>query len=667
MNYLVTGATGFIGGFLVEKLAEREGAVIHVLVREGSRPKFNALCERLGDKASKLHPLFGDITEPGVISDADRKKLTGKIHHIFHLAAVYDMQMDDDTGDRFNIEGTRNVVRLANALGARGTVPILHHTSSIAVAGGEWNGKFSESMFAEGQSLRHPYFRTKYEAEKIVRTESAVPFRIYRPGAVLGHSVTGEIDKVDGPYYFCKAIQRISYRVPKWIPLLGIVGGRVPIAPVDYVVAAMDAIAHRDGLNGECFQLIQSRSPNVGEMLQIFLEAAHGPEISVNLELRGPMAMMRKFSGRVSEAMPEAAKHKLSTTIGVPLSVLSYAWNRAIFDDKNARAALRGSGVQCPELKDYAKHLWNYWETYLDYDRYVPEKLTRKLSGKIILITGASSGIGLATAKKLAVAGSQVILVARTEEKLLEAQRVIQRAGGEAFVYPCDLTDMDAIDAMAAKVLRDFGHVDVLVNNAGRSIRRSVVESLDRFHDYERTIQLNYFGAVRLINALLPKMIERRSGHIVNISSIGVLVNAARFSAYVASKAALDAFTRCLSAEVKAKNVHTTAIYMPLVRTPMIAPTKIYQNVPTWSPDDAAATVVRALVERPKSIATRLGTAASVSYALWPKVNDYVLSKGFELFPSSSAARSNRDKDRKAPKPSIEQVIYTEVLKGAHF
>jgi len=173
---------------------------------------------------------------------------------------------------------------------------------------------------------------------------------------------------------------------------------------------------------------------------------------------------------------------------------------------------------------------------------------------------------------------------------------------------------------------------------------------------------------VRLIMALLPSMSRRKQGQVINISSIGVLANAARFSAYVASKAALDAFTRCMSAEIKAFNIHTTAIYMPLVRTPMIAPTKIYSYIPTWSPDDAADTVVKAVLEKPKSIATTLGTAASISYAIWPKLNDYILSKGFQLFPSSSAARGSRDKDKGSrEKPTLEQVVFANVFKGEHW
>ncbi len=664
MNYFVTGATGFIGRFLVDRLAAHEGAKVYILVRESSQEKFDALVERVGENGDKLVPVYGDITAPGLVDPAEAKKLKGKIDHFFHLAAVYDMNMDDATADRVNTEGTRNVVDFVNELGGKVR---LHHMSSVAVAGGDYVGKFTEDMFDKGQPTKHPYFRTKFQAEKIVREESRVPFRIYRPGAVVGSSVTGEIDKIDGPYYFFRAIQKISHKLPKWVPLLGIEGGRVPIVPVDYVVAAMEAIAHKDGLDGECFCLIQSHSPTVGEMLGAFLAAAHGPEFAKKLEVPAMPSALRNLTGRIGNAVPESVKKQISKTIGVPVSVLGYATSRTVFDDKNARAALRGTHIKCPDIADYAPVLWSYWDQYLNLNYKASPKLVRRLAGKIVLITGASSGIGFTTAKKLAAAGAKVILVARTKEKLEETQKIIESIGGESFVYPCDLNDLKAIDEMAAAVLKDFGHVDVLINNAGRSIRRAVAESYERFHDFERTMQLNYFGSVRLIMALLPSMLHRKSGHIINISSIGVLANAARFSAYVASKAALDAFTRCLSAEIKAKNIHTTAIYMPLVRTPMIAPTKIYSYIPTWSPDDAADTVIKAILERPKSVATTLGTAASVSYALWPKVNDYILSKGFQLFPSSSAAKGAKDKDAPAPKPTLEQVVFANVFKGEHW
>ncbi|WP_370308308.1 SDR family oxidoreductase [Sinimarinibacterium flocculans] len=660
MNYFVTGATGFIGKFLLEELLKREDAKVHVLVRESSRGKVEALQARYGAAGKRVVPVIGDVTQPGLVSPADLKKLAGKIDHVFHLAAVYDMNMDDATGDRINNEGTRNLVAFCNELGGKVR---LHHVSSVAVAGGDFVGRFTEDMFDEGQRLGHPYFRTKYESEKIVRDEAQVPFRIYRPGAVVGHSETGEMDKIDGPYYFFKTIQKISYSVPKWLPLLGVEGGRVPVAPVDYVARAIDAIAHKDGHDGECFCLIQSRSPTVGELLQTLFEAAHGPHFAKKFELPPVPSQVKQITTGVGSRVPQVVRRRISRAIGVPVSVLGYVSNQAVFDDKHTRKVLSGTGIQCPDIRDYADKLWAYWELQLDLKVKVSARAVQKLGGKVAVVTGASSGIGFVVSKKLAAAGAKVILVARTKEKLDETRAVIEKMGGEAHVYPCDLNDMAAIDACAQQILKDFGHVDILVNNAGRSIRRAVFESMERFHDFERTMQLNYFGAVRMILNFLPGMSKRKSGQIVNISSIGVLANAARFSAYVASKAALDAFSRCLSAEVKHLNIEVTAIYMPLVRTPMIAPTKLYDYVPTWSPEKAGDTVMKAILDRPKSIATPLGTAAAVSYALWPKLNDYVLNKGFNLFPSSSAAKGRRE----GAKPTLEQVVFANLFKGEYF
>ncbi|MGH8445127.1 MAG: SDR family oxidoreductase [Solimonas sp.] len=660
MNYFVTGATGFIGKFVVGELLQRADAKVYVLVRDGSEDKFDALQERFGDDGKRLIAVAGDITEAGVVDEATRKKLKGHVAHVIHLAAVYDMAMSDAQADRINIEGTRNLVEFANGLG--GDVR-LHHVSSVAVAGSSFNGRFTEEMFDEGQKVDHPYYRSKFQSEAVVRNEAKVPFRIYRPGVVVGSSETGEMDKIDGPYYFFKTIQKLSYAVPKWLPLLGIEGGKVPVVPVDYVAKAIVTIAHLDGHDGECFCLIQSKSPSVGDLLQTLLEVAHGPEFARKINLPKIPAAMRELAGQVKGRLPASLENRVSKAIGVPLSVVAYVGNRTVFDDRNTRAALKDTGVQCPSIREYADKLWQYWERFLDVETSVPRGAVQKLTGKVAVVTGASRGIGLVVSKKLAAAGAKVVLVSRKREKLEELQKILELAGGEAHVYPCDLNDMAAIDECAQAILRDFGHVDVLINNAGRSIRRSVFESFDRFHDFERTMQLNYFGAVRMIMNFLPAMAENKSGHIINISSIGVLANAARFSAYVASKAALDAFSRCLSAEVKHRNIEVTAIYMPLVRTPMIAPTKLYDYVPAWSPEKAGDTVMNAIMHRPKSIATPLGTAAAVSYALWPKLNDYILNKGFHLFPSSSASKGRKE----GAKPTLEQVVFANLFKGEHF
>ncbi|ENV54977.1 MULTISPECIES: SDR family NAD(P)-dependent oxidoreductase [Acinetobacter] len=283
------------------------------------------------------------------------------------------------------------------------------------------------------------------------------------------------------------------------------------------------------------------------------------------------------------------------------------------------------------------------------------------VKGKVALITGASSGIGLTIAKRIAAAGAHVLLVARTQETLEEVKAAIEQQGGQASIFPCDLTDMNAIDQLSQQIMASVDHVDFLINNAGRSIRRAVHESFDRFHDFERTMQLNYFGAVRLVLNLLPHMIKRKNGQIINISSIGVLANATRFSAYVASKAALDAFSRCLSAEVLKHKISITSIYMPLVRTPMIAPTKIYKYVPTLSPEEAADLIVYAIVKRPKRIATHLGRLASITYAIAPDINNILMSIGFNLFPSSTAALGEQEK------LNLLQRAYARLFPGEHW
>jgi short-subunit dehydrogenase len=290
------------------------------------------------------------------------------------------------------------------------------------------------------------------------------------------------------------------------------------------------------------------------------------------------------------------------------------------------------------------------------------KQLTKRVEGKNILITGASSGIGLTTAHQLADAGAHVILMARSQDTLAQVKAEIESRGGQASIFPCDLNDLEAIDQVSERILEEIQQIDILINNAGRSIRRAVHESTDRFHDFERTMQLNYFGAIRLVMNLLPHMMIRRSGHIINISSIGVLANATRFSAYVASKAALDAFSRCLSAEVNSHNIAISSIYMPLVRTPMIAPTKMYKYVPTLSPEQAADLIAYAIIKRPKKVATGLGRLASITYAIAPDINNKLMSIGFNLFPSSRAATGEKD-----IKLTLAQRLYVKLFPGEHW
>jgi short-subunit dehydrogenase len=259
-----------------------------------------------------------------------------------------------------------------------------------------------------------------------------------------------------------------------------------------------------------------------------------------------------------------------------------------------------------------------------------------------------------------------VLLVARTPEKLEETKAEIEEAGGTAFIHRCDLSDTDDVERMAAEALEQHGHVDVLVNNAGRSIRRGVKLAYDRFHDYERTMQLNYFGALRLILSLLPGMVEQKGGHIINVSSIGVQTNTPRFSAYVASKAALDAFSRCIASEVVDDRIHITTIHMPLVRTPMIAPTKMYDAFPTITPDEAAEMITEAMISKPKKVATRLGNFGELIYNVAPKASDALLNTAYKLFPDSKAARGKESKEEEQA-PSAEGVAFAHLMRGVHW
>jgi short-subunit dehydrogenase len=319
-----------------------------------------------------------------------------------------------------------------------------------------------------------------------------------------------------------------------------------------------------------------------------------------------------------------------------------------------------------PDLNDLAGLAGDGVRTLMALGQRIPGaggilagSLSGAVRGKTVLITGASSGIGASAARQIGAAGGTILLVARTREKLQEVADEVAETGGTAFVHPADLSDIDDIDRMANEVLESHGHVDILVNNAGKSIRRSVDRSYERFHDYQRTMQLNYFAPVKLILDLLPTMRDRGSGHIINISSIGLQVNTPRFGAYVASKAALDAFSRSIGPEIIGDGVHVTTIYMPLVRTPMIAPTKAYDRVPTLSPEQAGDLIAEAIRKRPKRIATTLGSIGQLTYAIAPGAQDLVVNRAYQLFPEGGGPSDRR--------LEAEQRAFAQATRGVHW
>ncbi|MBA3507655.1 MAG: SDR family oxidoreductase [Betaproteobacteria bacterium] len=662
MTHFVTGATGFIGGFLVRNLLRR-GKPIYVLVRRGSAKKLEALREQCYATENQLIPVIGDLGETNLgVSAADRKKLKGKVEHFFHLAAIYDLKASAQEQEAANVEGTRHAVQFADTIAAG----CFHHVSSIAAAG-LYDGVFREDMFEEAEDLDHPYFKSKHDAEGVVRRECKRPYRIYRPGFVVGDSKTGYIDKIDGPYYFFKLIQKLRAALPPWMPMLGIEGGRINIVPVDFVASALEYLAHKKGLDGECFHLTDPEPQRIGEVLNIFARAGHAPQMTLRVNARMFGFIPAPILYGLGSLSPVKRMVKaVLTDLGIPKDVFQLVNWPTRYDNRAATQALKGSGISVPPLETYAPQLWDYWERHLDPDLFVDHSLSGRVKGRVVVVTGASSGIGRATALKLADAGARVMLVARGEEKLVATKEEIDKSGGRAYMYQCDVSDMASCDALVTAVLHEHGSCDFLVNNAGRSIRRGIVNSFDRFHDFERTMQLNYFGAIRLIMGFLPKMIEQKRGHIINISSIGVLSNAPRFSAYVASKSALDSFSACASSEFVDKGVFFTTINMPLVRTPMIAPTKMYENVPTLSPEEAAGLIIEAIVYRPVRIATRLGIFGAVCHAIAPKLTQILLNTAFHMFPDSVAAQGKKG-GAGSRELTPEQMAFAQLTQGIHW
>ncbi len=634
MGYFVTGATGFIGRHLVAALCAR-GEPIWILLRPASAAKFDQLVRDCGPLGKLLVPVHGDLGEPLLgVSAPERRALSGRIQHLFHLGALYDLRAADADLVSANVLGTRNALDFAQDTAAG----CFHLVSSIAAAG-RYRGLFTERMFAEATGLDLPYFRTKHESEALVRTTCRVPWRIYRPGMVVGHSRSGVADKVDGPYYLFKAIQTIRDCLPHWVPLLGIEGGHVNFVPVDFVAAALDHLAHVAGQDGQCFHLTDPDDHRFGDALNVFARAAHAPTMALRFE-SGVLGSLSKLIRPVPELLPSAERigKQLLDDLGVPEPLIGLLHHPTSFDAAQAQALLAPAGIRVPPLESYAWRLWDYWERNLDPGLHTAAGLREAVKGKTVLVTGGSSGIGRTTALRLAAAGAHLLIVARDPEKLARVRADIETGGGRVTTYSCDISDKQACDRLIERVLADHGRVDILINNAGRSIRRGIDQTYERLHDYERMMSINYLAAVHMTLGLLPAMVEHGAGHVVNISSIGVLTNAPRFAAYNASKAALEAFSRCAAAEYAARGVRFTIVNMPLVRTPMVAPTKLYERMDLMPPEQAADRVCAAIIDRPERLATPLGAFARLVEMIAPQIGRAIMSEGYRMFPDSEAA-----------------------------
>ena len=660
MIYFVTGASGFIGKRLVRALLSHPGSTVYFLLRNASPERVARLREYWKTDETRAIPVAGNLitAELGVASD-EVATLMNKVDHFFHLGAVYSLEADPSVELMTNVDGTRNALCFAQTISAKR----FHHMSSIAAAG-LYQGVFREDMFEEAERLEHPYFASKFQAEKIVREECRLPWRIYRPGIVVGDSKTGEMDKVDGPYYFFKLIQKLRKILPPWLPVIGVEGGRINLVPVDFVVSALDHLAHVDGQDGHCFHLTDSDPHRVGDILALFARAAHAPDmgIRINAALLGliPRGIL---DGVLALTPARRLREAIMKDLGLPDGILQFLNYPTRFDNRDAQRLLDPAGIRVPRIEDYAWRLWDYWERHLDPDLHIDRSLRGRVANRIVLITGGSSGIGKAAALKIAAAGAVTLIVARDTAKLAATRLEAAARGLSIVTYAADIADPAQCDALIKTIIADHGGVDILINNAGRSIRRGIEHSYDRLHDFERTMRINYFASVQLTMGLLPEMVKKQSGHVINISSIGVLAGSPRFSAYVASKAALEAWTQCAAGEFLDRGINFTIINFGLVRTPMIAPTKFYDHVPTMTPEEAADLIAEAIIRRPLRLTTRLGVFSQVVQALAPRFGQTILNTSFRMFPDSAAAIGKAGSEV----PTADQIAFTQMLRGLHY
>jgi thioester reductase-like protein/NADP-dependent 3-hydroxy acid dehydrogenase YdfG len=624
MRYVVTGGTGFIGRRVVSRLlAARPDAQVWVLVRRSSLGRFEQLAAEWGDRAK---PLVGELTEPGLGLADEAVAELGDVGHVVHCAAIYDITAAEPKQRAANVEGTQAVIDLARRLDAT-----LHHVSSIAVAG-DFRGEYTEDDFDIGQQLPTPYHQTKFEAELLVRSASGLRHRIYRPAVVVGDSRTGEMDKIDGPYYFFGMLAKLAI-LPRLTPIMLPDTGRTNIVPVDYVADALVALIHADGRDGQTFHLTSPKTIGLRGIYRGVAATAGLPPLRGSLP-RSVAAPMLKVRGR-----PKVWRNMVATQLGIPGEVLDVVDLAPTFISEQTQNALSGTGIAVPEFGSYAPALWRYWAEHLDPDRARRDDPEGALVGRNVIITGASSGIGRASAIAVAERGGCVFALARNADALDDLVTEIRANGGQAYAFTCDITDSGSVEHTVKDILGRFDHVDYLVNNAGRSIRRSVVNQTDRLHDYERVMAVNYFGAVRMVLALLPHWRERRFGHVVNVSSAGVQARSPKYSAYLPTKAALDAFSEVVATETLSDHVTFTNIHMPLVATPMIKPSRRLNPVPPITAEHAAAMVVRGLIDKPARIDTPLGTLSEAGHYFTPKLSRRILHQLYLGYPDSAAAR----------------------------
>lgn len=582
-DYFVTAPTTLLGTHIIASLLQRSDCTrVYAFARTAS---FEHAEQQWLDEA-RVIPLAGDLDAPGL---GFGEGLPERIDHVVHLSA----------------RGIENVLTFAGHAGASAVHQLSH-----------------------GPGGAEP-----------LSDQSGPHVREYRASVMLGDSCTGEPVGEGAALGVISRLARLPVRLPLVVPDMG----ATSVVPVDYVAAAMTYLMHRDAPPGTVYRLAGPETLAVKEIYNAFAEAAGAPRIVAT----APKIVSKVVAVLTDAVMRRAARGLRNRAacpgvlaeLGMAGSILPRREQTDIGEDLATQQALAGSGLTAPPLRDYAEKIYRYWATYTDPDRAHRGHGGPALDGRTVLITGASSGIGRHTALKVAREGAIVLLVARRSEGLTELVADIEAAGGQAAAYPCDLTDSDAVQDLVKQVLAEHA-VDVLVNNAGRSIRRAIADATDRMHDYERTMAINYFAPVRLTLELLPHMLDRRHGHVVNITTQGLQNHTPRFSAYLASKAALEEFGLVYSRELLSYGVTCSSVKLPLVSTEMTAPSEKFNafgRLPLMNVERAASLVHKAIVRKPETVELFLpaGIPAVMASRLAPRTTRALAHViGYESMPA---------------------------------
>lgn len=638
---LITGATGFLGQYLVKALLEKDQQLT-LLVRNPESAVCKQLIDRLGQVSEKASVKFikFDLSKDGL--GLPKKSFLKEFDHVYHLAAIYDLSTAESEMLNTNVEGTRRLLLRLKQDAFKGC---FHFISSIAVAG-DFSGQFDESMFDEGQKHKHAYHLSKFQSEKVVREYKKLndfSVRIYRPSAIVGHSVTGHIDKIDGPYYLFLIVSFLKRWLPGNVPLaLPKTKVVLDIVPVDYVVESIVCISQLNESNflqGQfCFHLSDPDTPSLSALFSKVLDVSGGPSTAmlVPVDQVSKLVFSKQFKMIRNLQAIHILKKEVLKSLKIPEHVFDALMPKLKFNAKMTRNLLEKHSIAPPKFNDYIEVLWEYYNKKLDPQKNRLNSAKKLFNNKRVLITGGSSGIGFESAKIAYSLGAKVILVARDQSKLDECENNIKALGldlGEISTYSCDLSDLNACDELVNFIENNYGSVDILFSNAGRSIRRSISKSQGRFHDLERTMQLNYFGAARLILGLLPGMLKQGGGQVVHSSSMGTISSTPRFGPYMASKIALDTLMDSMAAEFTNQNIAFSVIKFPLVQTPMVAPTAEFKKSKLTSPEQAAMMFVDAVVDQSRVKVPVTGKLLSFATFLSPNIMTQLYNYAFQVWP----------------------------------